>query len=182
MTELRSSTFLDKNLLITGYIIFSKWNKNIDNCLMSNYNVIMKTRDAISYISKIREKVNRMIEAEMTLNGLEGIVTSHGDIIYALFHQQRMTMAEIASKIGRDKSTVTALVDKLVKMGYMVKERDTQDTRVIYVTLTDKGQELKPAFEAISDKVLRTFYTGVSEVEMTELANILDKIYQNFKS
>jgi DNA-binding MarR family transcriptional regulator len=93
-----------------------------------------------------------------------------------------MTMAEIASKIDRDKSTVTALVDKLVKLGYVVKERDTQDTRVIYVTLTDKGQELKPTFEAISDKVLRTFYSGVSEVEMTELANILDKIDRNFSS
>ncbi len=146
---------------------------------MSNYNTIMKTRDAISYISKIREKVNHLIETEMIRSGLVGIVTSHGDIIYALFHQQRMTMAEIASKIGRDKSTVTALVDKLVKLGYVVKERDTQDTRVVYVTLTDKGQELKPIFEAISNKVLSTFYSGVSEVEKTELANILDKIYRN---
>ena len=142
----------------------------------------MKTRDAISYISKIREKVNRLIEAEMTRNGLEGIVTSHGDIIYALFYQQRMTMAEIASKIGRDKSTVTALVDKLVKFGYVVKERDVQDTRVIYVSLTDMGQELKPTFEAISDKVLGTFYSGVSETEKTELADILDKIDRNLSS
>jgi DNA-binding MarR family transcriptional regulator len=142
----------------------------------------MKTRDAISYISKIREKVNRLIEAEMTRNGLEGIVTSHGDIIYALFYQQRMTMAEIAGKIGRDKSTVTALVDKLVKFGYVVKERDVQDTRVIYVSLTNKGQELKPTFEAISDKVLGTFYSGVSETEKTELANILDKIDRNLSS
>ncbi len=140
----------------------------------------MRTRDAISYISKIREKVNRFIEAEMSRNGLEGIVTSHGDIIYALFNQQRMTMAEIAGKIGRDKSTVTALVDKLVKLGYVIKERDTQDTRVIYVALTDRGQELKPTFEAISDKVLSTFYSGISEAEKTALANILDKIYQNF--
>jgi DNA-binding MarR family transcriptional regulator len=142
----------------------------------------MKTRDAISYISKIREKVNRLIEAEMTRNGLEGIVTSHGDIIYALFYQQRMTMAEIAGKIGRDKSTVTALVDKLVKFGYVVKERDVQDTRVIFVSLTNKGQELKPTFEAISDKVLGTFYSGVSETEKTELADILDKIDRNLSS
>ena len=144
--------------------------------------MVMKTRDAISYISKIREKVNRLIEAEMTHNGLEGIVTSHGDIIYALFGQQRMTMAEIASKIGKDKSTVTALVDKLVKLGYVVKERDVQDTRVIYVSLTDKGQELKQVFEEISEKVLGTFYSGVSESEKTELANILDKIDRNLSS
>lgn len=140
----------------------------------------MKTRDAISLISKIREKVNRLIEAEMSQNGLDGIVTSHGDIIYALFNKSRMTMAEIANKIGRDKSTVTALIDKLVKLEYVVKERDTQDTRVVYVALTEKGKELEPIFEEISAKVLETFYLGVSKKEKEELTKTLNKIYNNF--
>lgn len=140
----------------------------------------MNTRDAISLISKIREKSNKLIETEMSQNGIEGIVTSHGDIIYALFKNKRMTMAEIANKIGRDKSTVTALIDKLVKLGYVIKERDTQDTRVVYVTLTKKGYELEPIFEAVSAKLLEVFYLGISEEEKEELTKILNKIYSNF--
>ena len=140
----------------------------------------MKTRDAISLISKIRKKVNLLIVAEMSQNGIDGIVTSHGDIIYALYNQSRMTMAEIAEKIGRDKSTVTALIDKLVKLGYVTKVRDTQDTRVVYVTLTDAGNELKPIFEAISSKLLGVFYLDISEYEKEELIRILNKIYTNF--
>lgn len=147
---------------------------------MSNYNIIMKTRDAISLISKIRENVNRLIEAEMSKNGLNGIVTSHGDILYALFKKPKMTMAEIANKIGKDKSTVTALIDKLVKLGYVVKERDTEDTRVVYVSLTNMGNELEPIFEGISANVIGTFYLGVSENEKEELIKILSKIYNNF--
>jgi DNA-binding MarR family transcriptional regulator len=142
--------------------------------------MIMKTRDAISLISKIRENVNRLIEAEMSKNGLSGIVTSHGDILYALFKKPKMTMAEIANKIGKDKSTVTALIDKLVKLGYLVKERGTEDTRVVYVSLTSMGNELEPIFEAISAKVLGTFYLGVSENEKEDLIKILSKIYNNF--
>ena len=142
--------------------------------------MIMKTRDAISLISKIRKKVNLLIVAEMSQNGIDGIVTSHGDIIYALYNQSRMTMAEIAEKIGRDKSTVTALIDKLVKLGYVTKVRDTQDTRVVYVTLTDAGNELKPIFEAISSKLLGVFYLDISEHEKEELLRILNKIYNNF--
>lgn len=140
----------------------------------------MNTRDAISLISKIREKSNKLIETEMSQNGIEGIVTSHGDIIYALFKNERMTMAEIANKIGRDKSTVTALIDKLVKLGYVIKERDTEDTRVVYVTLTKKGYELEPIFEAVSAKLLEVFYLGISEEEKEELTKILNKIYSNF--
>lgn len=152
----------------------------VDNSLISNYNELMKTRDVISLISKIRQKVNGFIVAELTRNGMEGIAVSHGDILYALFHQKRMTMAEIAVRIGRDKSTVTALVDKLLRLGYVVKERASEDSRVVYVALTPKGQELEPVFEAISQKLLEMFYTGVTEEEKQELLRILSRIDSNF--
>lgn len=139
----------------------------------------MKTRDVISLISKIRQKVNNLIETEMAENGMEGIAVSHGDIIYSLFWKQKMTMADIAAKISKDKSTVTALVDKLVRLGYVTKERDSEDTRVVYVTLTDKGRELEAVFEEISDRTLKAFYKNVSEEEKEELLRILIKIDGN---
>lgn len=139
----------------------------------------MKTRDAISLISKIREKMNKRIINEMVQNGVEGIVTSHGDILYALYSKKSMTMAEIAETIGKDKSTVTVLIDKLVKLQYVTKKRDAQDSRVIYVTLTPKGKELEPIFEAISAKVLDVFYQGISEKEKEDLTKILNRIYSN---
>jgi DNA-binding MarR family transcriptional regulator len=140
----------------------------------------MKTRDIISLISKVRQKANGFILSELSGQGIDGLAASHGDILYALFQKRRMTMAEIAGKIGRDKSTVTALVGKLVSFGYVVKERDTQDTRVAYVTLTPQGQELEPVFEAISRRVLERFYANVSESEKQELLRILSKIESNF--
>lgn len=139
----------------------------------------MNTNDVVSLISKIREKANRFIVSAMTKYGIEGIVTSHGDIINALFNNPRLTMAEIAGKIGRDKSTVTTLVDKLVRFGYVAKERDTEDTRVVYVTLTPKGSELKPIFNTISREVLNALYFDISENEKEELIRILNKIYKN---
>lgn len=139
----------------------------------------MKAKDVISLISKIREKVNKLIVNEMSQNGMEGIVTSHGDIINALYNNKRMTMAEIADKIGKDKSTVTVLIEKLVKLGYVTKERNPEDTRVIEVTLTNEGNELKPLFEAISIKILDAFYRDISEQDKVELARILNIIYTN---
>jgi MarR family transcriptional regulator, organic hydroperoxide resistance regulator len=140
----------------------------------------MNASDVISLISKIRESVNRLIVSEMSKHGIDGIVTSHGDIIYALFKNQRLNMAEIAEKIGKDKSTVTVLVEKLVRLGYVMKERDMDDTRVVYVALTPKGSELKPAFELISSEILEVFYRGITEKEKEELVRILNKIHDNF--
>ncbi|MFC9712546.1 MarR family winged helix-turn-helix transcriptional regulator [Paenibacillus sp. NPDC056933] len=148
--------------------------------MITNYITRMKTRDAISLISKIKEKVNRFIIAEMAQQGIQDLATSHGDIIYALYNNSRMTMAEIAKKIGKDKSTVTALVDKLVRNGYVVKERDAIDSRVVHVALTAKGEELKPVFEDISQRMLNSFYADVTEAEKKELLRILMKIHGNF--
>ncbi|OME98721.1 MarR family transcriptional regulator, partial [Paenibacillus sp. FSL H7-0331] len=61
----------------------------------------MENRDAISLISKIREKVNRFIVEEMVKNGVDGIGTSHGDIFYALFKNPRLTMADISKRINK---------------------------------------------------------------------------------
>lgn len=139
----------------------------------------MNANDVISLISKIREKVNKRLIKEMEGHGIAGIVTSHGDILYALNQRSRMTMAEIASVIGKDKSTVTALVEKLVRLEYVAKERDTTDTRIIYVTLTPKGEALKPVFNQISQEILDAFYAGISEEEKEILFRLLSKIYCN---
>ncbi|MGQ8872736.1 MarR family winged helix-turn-helix transcriptional regulator [Paenibacillus sp. TSA_86.1] len=140
----------------------------------------MKTRDAVSLISKIKEKTSRFILNEMAAEGINDLATSHGDIIYALYNHQRLTMAEIAKNIRKDKSTVTALIDKLVRTGYVVKERDATDSRIVHVALTTKGEALKPVFEDISERLLDTFYANITGDEKKELLRILIKIYDNF--
>lgn len=140
----------------------------------------MEIRDAVSLISKIRGKVNRFIVSEMTKHGIDGIGTSHGDIIYALFTAPRLTMADISRGINKDKATVTALVDKLVRLGYVTKERDSGDSRVVYVALTPKGSGLQPVFETISKDMLDRFYSNITDDEKENLLRILKKINNNF--
>ena len=140
----------------------------------------MEAKDIISLISKIKESANGFITSEMDKWGLKGLVTSHGDILDALLKGEKLTMKELADKIGRDKSTITALVDKLIKQGYVEKARDIEDNRVVFVTLTEKGKELKPMFEKISQDLLSRVYTGISQNEREELIKTLKKIKNNF--
>ena len=142
----------------------------------------MNTSDVISLISKIRQKVNGFIVSELTSHGVEGIVVSHGDILFALYRRDRMTMADIARQISKDKSTVTSLVDKLIKLGYVTKERDTKDCTEVYVGLTTKGKDLEPIFQNISKHVVEVFYQNISERDKEELLRILTLIDGNFDS
>ena len=88
-------------------------------------------------------------------------------------------MKEIADKIDRDKSTVTALVDKLISIGYVTKQKDPGDSRMILVSLTEKGKKLRSDFEEISDKLLEIVYLEFEGNEKEQLITELIKIKNN---
>ncbi|HUW64460.1 MAG TPA: MarR family transcriptional regulator [Spirochaetia bacterium] len=130
-------------------------------------------------ISRIREKANRFIMREMSLRGMEGLATSHGDILVALFNHASLSMTELARMIDREKPTVTVLVDKLVTMGYVCKATDQGDKRVTLISLTPKGRALQPDFDEISALLLDSVYRGISDEEKEVLINALMKISKN---
>ncbi|MFT8351341.1 MarR family winged helix-turn-helix transcriptional regulator [Clostridium saccharoperbutylacetonicum] len=140
----------------------------------------MSTRDIISLIAVVREKANRFIIQEMNTKEMEGLAPSHGDILSALFEYSSLTMKDLAKKINKDKSTVTALVNKLLNLGYIERTRDIADSRIVYITLTEKGENLKGDFKEISDKLIERVYKDISKNEQEVLINILTKIYNNF--
>lgn len=140
----------------------------------------MSTRDIISLIATIREKANRLIIQEMSIREMEGLAPSHGDILSALFEYSSLTMKELAKEINKDKSTVTALVNKLLNLGYIERTRDLTDSRIVYITLTEKGKSLKSDFKEISDKLIERVYKNISKDDQEVVINILTKIENNF--
>lgn len=133
----------------------------------------------ISQIAKIRERLNRLIIQELRQHNIEGIVTSHGDILSALFKYTELSMQEIADLIDRDKSTVTVLVDKLIDAGFVEKHQDETDKRVAFVRLTEQGQRLQPAFEEISAILIARIYAGFTDQEKETLVALLTRIQKN---
>jgi MarR family transcriptional regulator, organic hydroperoxide resistance regulator len=140
----------------------------------------MSTGNAIALISRIREKANRLIVSELEDHGIRGIVPSHGDILNVLFREERSTMNELAKKIHRTKPNVTVLIDKLVEYGYVKKEKSTTDNRVTYITLTDKGESLRPVFLSISTKLTKIVYGKIPAEESDALEAMLQALSDRF--
>jgi DNA-binding MarR family transcriptional regulator len=140
----------------------------------------MSRGNAIALISRIREKANRLIVSELEDHGIRGIVPSHGDILNILFREERCTMNELAKKIHRTKPNVTVLIDKLVEYGYVKKEKSTADNRVTYITLTDKGESLRPVFLSISTKLTKIVYGKIPLEESDALEAMLQALSDRF--
>ena len=133
-------------------------------------------RNLLALVSKIHEKGNRFIIEQLKKNGADGLVPSHGDILVCLYEQDKMTMKDIADKIHRTRPTVTVLVDKLEKLGYIKREISQEDSRYTYIVLTKKGQDFKLIFEKISEDLNNLLYKNLTEQESNILYNLLQKI------
>ncbi len=130
----------------------------------------------LSLISKIHEKGNRFIIEELKNNGVDGLVPSHGDILICLYKNNKMTMKDIANCIHRTKPTVTVLVDKLEKLGYLKRAASDKDSRSTYVILTQKGEDFKATFDQISNNLNKMLNKNLSENEVKLLEELLKKM------
>lgn len=147
---------------------------------MSKYNKNMKTDKTIYLIGRIHEKANNLILRELSSVGFKDISPSHGDILVTLFKNTECTMTDLSNSIHRDRSTVTTLVNKLIKLGYVSSKKDVRDNRSTIIFLSEKGKELEPSFREISQKLYDIEYKGISELEKEFFQKILEKIYNNF--
>jgi DNA-binding MarR family transcriptional regulator len=130
----------------------------------------------LSLIGRIHRQGNRFIESELRNRGIEGIAPSHGDILFQLYNHDSLTMQELSRAIDRDKSTVTVLVNKLLKLGYIHKEQDAQDARVYRLSVTEQGKSLRPIFEDISERLLEETYKDFTTTEKQQIMALLQKI------
>jgi DNA-binding MarR family transcriptional regulator len=125
--------------------------------------------------------MDTFIENALKEEGLKEIVPSYRNIITVLFdHDGKLAMNEVGRLIGKDKSTVTALVNKLIQLDYVKKEKCLEDRRKTYIILTKKSKTLQEKFESVADGVYHTAYNNFSEEEKDTFLKLLKKLNNNF--
>jgi len=143
----------------------------------------MNKNYVLSLVSKVRAEATNLLEKELVKNGIEGLVPSHGSMLSILYRNNgKLKMKAVADLINRDKSTVTHLVNKLIKDGYVVREQSSEDSREVYVVLTKKAWDMEAKFGSISQNLITTAYKGFTEDEKEKLMQLLDKMRDNFKN
>lgn len=137
--------------------------------------------NSLSIIGKIRDQSNEYIRIRLTQIGVKGIVASHGDILMMLIKFKELTMTEIAEKIHRDRSTVTTLVNKLIKLEIIKSKKNPKDSRSSLIFLTKKGKEFETDILNISKELYEIEYSEIPKEEREKFLKTLDKILNNFE-
>lgn len=136
--------------------------------------------NAASMIGKIKDAVHNRIVSDLEKHGIEGIVPSHGDILVFLYQKDELSIKELSEKIHRTQPTVTVLVNKLEKLGYVERIKSEEDGRITSIKLTEKGIQLEPVFRDVSSSLNDVIYGGLSNAQREQLESLLDHVHNRF--
>jgi len=110
-----------------------------------------------------------------------GFTTSQCYTILGLYTSGGLTMNELSEKMNLNSSTMTRILDNLVRDKYISREKDEFDRRIVIVSLTDTGKEIAKKLDitvkAYYKKVIENIPKGQVE-EVLKSVNILQKAFE----
>jgi DNA-binding MarR family transcriptional regulator len=103
-------------------------------------------------------------------------------VMLVLWEQDKQPVCDIAKKLLLDTNTVTPLLQRMEKAGFISRAKGKEDTRQRIVSLTKKGKALQEKAKPIPDCLLNdvALKTGEEE-EMLKMIPTLDKLIEGLK-
>ena len=123
------------------------------------------------------QDVNRTLDAE--LRAEHGISLSSYDVLLRLIRapDRRLRMSELAGRVMMPASTVTRVVDRLVKDGLVTRAGIDADGRVLVAEITSRGRATVRRAARTHLRGIREHFTDrLDEAELRDLGAILEKI------
>lgn len=99
-----------------------------------------------------------------------------------LLEVEKLNMNDVSDRMDLNRSTATKIMYALLKEGYIIKERDKKDGRVLYVYLTDKGKALAKEFKDQMKDYYAKVMENLSGFNLKEAADSIMKIEQAVES
>ena len=105
-----------------------------------------------------------------------GTPLSHVQVLAMLQDAGTMSVSEISRRLGIAKPNITPLVDRLFECGYVDRQHDESDRRVVNIVLLPAGEEKLAAIRGtISGQILKQM-DHLSVSEFRELNDSLNSI------
>ena len=96
-----------------------------------------RTLDTFIKLTRCTDSLMARIAERNTIGDL---TFSQFAVLEALYHLGPMTAGEVGQKILKSGGNMTLVIDNLERDGFVRRERDSRDRRVIHVHLTESGK------------------------------------------
>ena len=98
-------------------------------------------------------------------------------VLLVLFEEGEIGVKELGEKLYLDSGTISPLIKKLEKKGYIKKKRLTKDERIVKVSLTKEGEKLEKELRIVPPQVGKCI--NLAPKEVITLYSLLHKLLGN---
>ena len=126
----------------------------------------------LSFILR-KEISQRFKEKSFSISGEEW------GMLLNLWRQDGRTPTELADLTIRDRTTVTRLIDGMVKKDLVKREIDPNDRRRSLIFLTARGESLQQELVPIAQELIQQSLNGISHEDINHIVRVMKQMAEN---
>jgi DNA-binding MarR family transcriptional regulator len=92
-----------------------------------------------------------------------------------------LSLSSLSGRIKANNSTVTGIIDRMVREGLVERLRSEEDRRIVHIRLTDKGRELADRIEVEPMQIFRRALQSLPRTDVEHLFRILGMLQQRVR-
>lgn len=94
-------------------------------------------------VLKVLKQIMDMMKQNMRHHFKKMNITGpQGMLMGILLHYGEMKISDLSDKLGLSNSTVSGIIDRLEKQGFVERTRSAEDRRVVYVSVTSEYKKI----------------------------------------
>ena len=139
----------------------------------------------INYVEEIDEnlrEINKILNRDLKREMIKlDLGLSHFYILTTLYREKVLSSGNLAKSLDVRNSTITSLVDRLVKLSLVKRRRCERDRRVVLVELTDKGKKLTEKLLTLRKERLKEIVKELPEEKVKEIYESIKRVKEILK-
>lgn len=100
-------------------------------------------------------------------------------VFNALWTGDGITIGELGQRVALDGSTITGILDRMEKNGYVERRPNAEDRRSAQVYLTEKAREVGPRIISFADELDASIRKNFSAQDMAVFERVLRELGQS---
>ncbi len=133
----------------------------------------------IFLISKVCQKLIINLQKAFSENGVEVTPVQVG-LLFFLQKNDGSSLTQISQGLMLENPTVTGLIDRLEKLGYVKRSDHPNDRRVYLIHITEKGNKVANKALPIIKKLNEQIKEGYSKSEIDDFKKVLMGAFNKF--
>lgn len=122
----------------------------------------------------LRKIMQQMDYHSRNLDKKYGITIPQLVCLYEIYEKGVMTLSVLSKHVHLSSSTLVGIIDRLEEKDLVIRTRDTEDRRVIFIEITQKGKMFVSTSPHLLHNQLDEKFKATSEAEQILVANSLD--------